>query len=288
MPYLLFKKRALCTVVALASLGATASVLATPYGYADYGDAPSSYGGASSRTGDYQRLGNRYGTDDGVSWSFDGGATYGHAAATQGQTVKFKFDLFSHNIGGHVFDPVRAWFDANGNGQWAEEEMIFSGQYNKATNDRYDWKGTPENPGSNRHWIQGNSNDWIKTSFFTEVTISDTARIGESWLRVRATCDASIGGTDWWDNNTRSWKNSAGDINRMGPTGFLDQGETEDYVFTVVAREIPPVVIIPPVVTDPLPPAVVPEPSGLLLLGLGLLGLVTLRVRKLKAHFGVK
>lgn len=311
---------AISTVIGAAIINSTQ---ASPFNYGDESDAPAPYGKAWTSTGDYQRLGQSYGIDDGVSWSLNGGLTFGHEAITIGQTVKFKFDLYSHNIGGHVFDPVRAWFDSDANGSWSNNEMIFSGQYDKATNAPYWQKGTPDNPYAgapyqDRTWRQGDTNDWIKTSFYTDLLFGENFKVGQSWLRARATCDASIGGTDWYGyhNGYWGWHANAGDINLMGPTGYLHQGEAEDYKITVLAKPVvvPPVVVppvvVPPVVVIPEPPVIpeipvlppeipvipvipvtpttpsvpptvaVSEPSELMLFLFGLLSILTLRSRK--------
>ncbi len=266
-----FKKPLICTALLLC-FGAPASVLASPFGYADLSNAPAPYSQASSSTGDYQRLGDQYGVDDGVSWSIDGGNTFGHGDVTIGQTITFKYELVSHNIGGHVFDPIRSWFDMDGNGSWSSNEMIFSDKYTKATESDYWLKGTPDDPipnGSNayntRHWVNGAANDWIKTTFFSEFYLSENTQIGDLFLRTRVTCDASLGGIDYQDPSKNwTWQAVAGDINKMGPDGWLHQGEIEDFKIRVLAR--------PPVVT-------VPEPSGAVLLIVGLLTLLLFRFR---------
>lgn len=266
-----FKSQLIC-IALLLCVGSPTLVSASPFGYADLSDAPAPYSEASSSTGDYQRLGIQYGVDDGVSWSIDGGKTFGHDDVMVGQTIRFKYDIASHNIGGHIFDPIRSWFDTNGDGSWSSSEMIFSDIYTKATDSDYWLKGTPDDPipdGSNpynsRHWNNGAANDWVKTSFLSELYLSEDTHIGDTWLRTRITCDASLGGIDFRDPSKNwTWQAVAGDINKMGPDGWLHQGEIEDFKIHVLAR--------PSLVT-------VPEPSGALLLIVGFLTLLLVRLR---------
>lgn len=239
---------------------------ATPFGYKDFSDAPAPYGSAEHETGDWQRLGAAYKVDDGVSWSTDGGSTFGHGALTLGESVTFKVDLYSHNIGGHITDPVRVWLDWNADGLWAADEMIFSDKYKKAHNDSGYWlKGTPDdptpagaNPWNSRNWMNGQAGEWVKLEYVFSMIVPQAAMVGDTWLRARATCDASLGGEDWqrtWSDWT--WDAKEGDINLMGPTGWLHQGEVEDYKVTLTKKIVQ-----------------VPESSGLLLLLTGLALLV--------------
>jgi hypothetical protein len=249
----MFKK---ITGIALASVVA-AYANATPFGYKDFSNAPSPYAPAEHETGDWQRLGMNYNLDDGVTWSTDGGHSFGHRDLTAGSNVTFKVDLFSHNIGGHISDPVRLWLDWNADGTWSDDEMIFSDKYKKSSTDRDYWiKGTPDdptpngaNPWNSRQWTNGNAGDWVKLEYAFSVLVPTSASIGDTWLRARATCDASLGGSDWqrtWSD--WAWDAKEGDINLMTPTGWLHQGEVEDYKIRINKQV-----------------ASVPEPSGLLL-----------------------
>lgn len=240
------------------------TVVATPFGYSDLSNAPAPYGGAVHETGDWQRLGADYTADDGVSWSTNGGNTFGHGALTLGESVTFKVDLYSHNIGGHITDPVRVWLDWNADGLWASDEMIFSDKYKKAHNDSGYWiKGTPDDPApaaanqwNSRQWMNGQAGDWVKLEYVFSMIVPQTAIVGDTWLRARATCDASLGGEDW-QRSDWTWDAKEGDINLMGPTGWLHQGEVEDYKVTLNNKIVQ-----------------VPESSGLLLLLTGLVLLV--------------
>lgn len=260
-----------------ASLGVmlAPAIFATPFGYKDLSNAPAPYAGAEHETGDWQRLGATYTVNDGVSWSIDGGNTFGHSELTLGESVTFKIDLYSHNIGGHITDPVRAWVDWNADGFWDADEMIFSDKYKKAHNDSGYWvKATPDDPTpssenqwNGRQWVNGQTGDWVKLEYTFSMLVPQTAAIGDTWLRARATCDASLGGEDWqrtWSD--WAWDAKEGDINLMSATGWLHQGESEDYLVSVNQR-----------VTH-----TVSESSGLFLLLLGLPVLVARRLRSSK------
>lgn len=85
----------------------------------------------------------------------------------------------------------------------------------------------------------------VSKSFYTTVTIPENAIFGETWLRARVVCNPDAG------NN----------LNALAPTGLLGQGEVEDWKINV---------------------APVPEPSTMLLLGLGLAGVAWNRRRNKK------
>lgn len=262
-------KKLLGTLLGLAIIPAS---YATPFGYKDFSDAPAPYASAIHESGDWQRLGAQYGVDDGISWSTDGGVTYGHGELTQGEEVSFKLDLYSHNIGGHITDPMRVWLDWNSDGNWSSDEMIFSDKYKKAHNDSGYWeKGTPDNPvpaaaneWNSRDWVNGNHGDWVKLEYVFSLFVPEIAAIGDTWLRARVTCDASLGGSDWqrtWSD--WAWDAAEGDINAMTPTGWLHQGEVEDYKVSINKRVYE-----------------VPEPSTLLLSMLLLPFLMRYRAKK--------
>src|SRR5665647_1383334 len=84
------------------SLWCSSNAFAKSY---EYSDAPSQYGTARHVTGEWQHLGNtwsaerrplrtdRDASDDGVSWSSDGGKHFNNADIVKGQNVTFRFDV---------------------------------------------------------------------------------------------------------------------------------------------------------------------------------------------------
>lgn len=190
--------------------------------------APLSYGTASHSDASWQRLGSSNTSNDGVTWSINGGA-YGHDTIIAGQTVTLKFDMYKYEWGRHNYDALKVWIDKNQNGNFLDAgEMVFSDQWN--------FFSDPRNTHDDRV-----ANLW--TSFYYTLTVPTLAN-GDYWLRARVACNESI------HNN----------LDNLTPYGNIWQGEVEDWKVTV---------------------APVPEPSTLLLMGLGLGGVAFMR-RKFK------
>jgi hypothetical protein len=170
--------------------------MAIPTMVYEYADAPG-YVTAKHSTGNWQMLGQLWDaepfpkvvdtSDDGVSWSTDGGLTYGHGDVVQGQTVAFRFDVWRSltGTGTHQYDQLKAWVDWDGNKDWDKpNELIIAGQWS-----------TSDDP-------------LLQNKFFyATVSVPDTAALGETWLRARVSDDSSEANPydDLWQGEVEDW-----------------------------------------------------------------------------------
>ncbi|MCP4607312.1 MAG: hypothetical protein GY845_01175 [Planctomycetes bacterium] len=206
----------------------------------EYSDAVG-YGSAQHVTGEWQRLGDLWDSesgplaidtsDDGVSWSTDGGGTFG-GDLIKGEEVTFYFDMRRAPYGRHDIDQIKVWVDWNGDLQFdnnpSNGEMILYDTWDKGSTQiaDNDWKSANGYPNSYVYNYPSNPPADLQKTFTATLTVPDNAVLGTTWLRARVSCDHVL---------------------LDSPYGELWQGEVEDWQLNIV-----------------------PVPSGIILAGIGM------------------
>ncbi len=211
---------------------------------------PATYGTASHSTPYWQELAtydihNNLVDQYGISWSTDGGSTWGREDLTVGDSVKFQFNMHKAHVGTHYADHLKAWLDWDQSGTFEAGEAIVYGK-----------QDLPDLLGTDRAPAPGEANFQFMSDFFT----IEESHIGSLWLRGRVVCSESLNrslGGHWNDQWSRSDSYYEDGFN---PTGHLHQGEVEEWEITV----------------NPVPDA----GSTLALLGVALVGLGFIKRRK--------
>jgi hypothetical protein len=197
----------------------------------DNGDAPSEYGIAQHENPFWQRLGTDWSKedsalenddDDGVSWSTDGGLTYGHGDIYRGKNVTFKFGFTRSAIGGHEYDRLKSWLDWNGDYTWSDEELIEQETWDKNSVEWGDTKRTQE-----EFDVNGDNGAILYRDIFTSFEVPLDALLGDTWLRARVVCEESLV-TD-----------GKGALTAVDVYGSYYQGEVEDYKISIVDADVP-------------------------------------------------
>lgn len=208
------KLKLILTMIVILGFISSGNVFATRY---DYSDA-AGYSIAKHSTPNWQRLGTVWNnedsplsedtSDDGVSWSIDGGSTYGYGDIVAGQAVTFKFDIYKELWGRHQTEQLSVWFDWN---QDSDFDDIGENIFQTSWDFRADYPSSPYD----------DSFAGVSESFFYSLIAPDDA-LGDYWLRARVACSFDIPLLD--------------DFN---PTGHVWQGEVEDWKLTVVPSTVP-------------------------------------------------
>ncbi|MEJ2417641.1 MAG: hypothetical protein P8Y45_12075 [Exilibacterium sp.] len=201
---------------------------------------PLSYGQVTHDTSAWQELANvAKGDEYGVSWTIDGGLTWGRDELFVGQTVQFKFNVHKDNVGTHYADLTKAWVDWGQDGSFDAADNIFYAEHLLSSEPVLGSWLTPTIP---------------DLEYLSAGYLLTQADVGETWLRALATCTHSVTnmyGGSWSDQWDPAYVNHYEDL--LVPTGHYYQGETEEWKLVVHA---------------------VSEPSATLLLGLGMFGLL--------------
>lgn len=186
---------------------------------------PATYGTASHTTTKWQELatydaGNNLVDEFGISWSIDGGTTWGREDLTVGDSVKFQFNMHKKNVGTHYADHLKAWLDWDQSGTFEDGEAIV-----------YAKQDLPALLGTNLAPALNEANFQFLSDFFT----IEESHIGSLWLRGRVVCseslNSSLGGrwNEQWSRSDSFYEDG------FKPVGHLYQGEVEEWEITVNA-----------------------------------------------------
>lgn len=227
----------------------------------------------------WQELGYKGGLGDhGVSWSTDGGITWGHDDLYVGDTVTFSINMHSENAGSHYANFSKAWIDW---GNSSDESYEFNSD--NSVESSYKILRNSKDSGLN----SGYSED-VRVTYTIELT---EAYLGTAYLRARTTCSESIvtsnlgayseqysyrhwyygivTGTRTYSEWDSQWYYNVDEyLNAFSAYSNYYQGEIEDWKITVLNRD------------SSGGTAPVPEPATLVLFGMGLLGVAKVSRKK--------
>ena len=200
-----------------------------------------------------------------VKWSTDK-ATWGNAAVEVGDMVYFQFQITKDWTGEHYQDLLKAWIDKDKNSSLTQGEHIFFDTHTVNANTYSPELG--KNLNGTTKGIDLNPNQ-VVTFTTTSGYLFDSE--GTFDLLVRATCSADIYRETEGSITTATWPNQWSKDKNYYNTNFspdstkYGQGDSKLYKIEVKPGT---------------PPSVVPEPSTVLLLVSGLIGIAGIARRK--------
>lgn len=161
-----------------------------------------------------------------ITWSTDGGSSWGNSTLLVGQSVEFKFTMHKTYDGRHYADFIKAWIDLDGNGEFADSETLLFGH-----------NIVHSGPVANDGWgsVVNQSFDFISGP----ITLS-SAMLGDHFLLARVTCSESLLTTagitgDWsrqwlpaYVDDDNAWYNE-----NFSPTAYYWQGQAQLVKLTV-------------------------------------------------------
>ncbi|WP_320045214.1 PEP-CTERM sorting domain-containing protein [uncultured Desulfobacter sp.] len=226
---------------------------------------------ADHNTTEWQELGapNSYG----VSWRRNGG-DFGHDDLYVGDSVTFRFNLHSENVGNHYANLLKAWIDWNAtdttyefeNSETVVEELKeLRASMRGAVSSDYTFDTGRGDLDSRDDDGFGNDDEYY------EYTISLTAaHLGTAYLRARVTCSDSVVYEEKGCNY--SWSDQWGYTEAQYLAAFdaysdYGQGEIEDWKITVLKESNGNI-------------SSVPEPATFVLFGMGLIGIARVSRKK--------
>ena len=227
---------------------------------------------AEHNTTEWQELGapNSYG----VSWSSNGG-DFGHDDLYVGDTVTFRFNMHSENVGNHYANLLKAWIDWNASDTTyefedsenvVEELKVLRASMGGAVSSDYTFDAGRSDNDSRDDDGYGNDDEYYEYT----ITLTED-HLGTAYLRARVTCSDSVVYEDLGCNYSWSdqWKyTEAQYLAAFDAYSDYGQGEIEDWKITVLNKESSGNI------------SSVPEPATLVLFGMGLIGIARVGRKK--------
>ncbi len=180
-------------------------------------NAPDSYGEAKHSNKRWQQLADSSGrqiTDPfGISWSTDGGETWGRNSLFVGDSVLFRLSMFKSSFGNHRSDHAKLWLDLDHNGSFSQDEALLYGE---------------QKVNSSYHARQR------QFEFYSQQLHLGPEHAGDMWLRGRVVCSESLAksvGGSWHDQFRKPYTEHYDEI--FSPSTSYYQGEKEDWLVNI-------------------------------------------------------